>query len=99
MEDKPENFEDQLDKIDELSTQVLEAPSEPSEPPKKPKLSRGETKSAILTAIKKKQISQIQGRRLLSTLGFDNNNKKQVSTQNRIKKRKQQKNARKANRK
>lgn len=68
---------------------------------KPPKMTRKQTKTAIITAIKHKQISKTQGNRLLLSLGFGDkdNTKKTISDRDRSRIRKQQKKARKANRK
>lgn len=94
-----EHFEDQLDHIDELSKETIDMTT--SEPPKKPKMTRSQTKAAIVSAIKQKQISKAQGNRLLLALGFGGNmnTKKTISNSDRVRNRKQQKKARKANRK
>lgn len=108
MEDpKEEYFEDQIEQIDDLSSDTLDVQSEPEQggpsedEPKKPKLTRKETKAAIIGAIKKKDISKRQGDQLLWHLGFvtSQTSKKVVARPTRVKKRKQQKMARKANRK
>lgn len=103
MENTPtsEPIEAQLDAIDELSTNTLEVASEPTEAPKKPKMTRKQTKAAILGAIKDKHVSKAQGNRLLLALGFGGNihTKKTTSSSDRARKRKQQKTARKTNRK
>jgi len=101
MDDKEEYFEDQIDQIDELSSESLDIQSEPDKP-QKPKMTRGETKHAIVTAMKKKQISRRQGEQILWNLGFmseTSNTKKVLTKSDRTKKRKQQKAARKVNRK
>lgn len=91
-----EYFEDQLDHIDALSNTTLDNTTEKP----KPKMTRSETKATIISAVKKNQISKHQGMQLLKTLGFvhQNSTKKLISDATRTRKRKQQKKARKTNR-
>lgn len=100
MEDKEEYFEEQIDQIDELSSPSVDIESEP-DTPKKPKMTSSETKAAIITAMKKKQITRRRGEQLLWSLGFTTGSKtkKIISPKTKTKKRKQQKAARKVNRK